>query len=308
MTPTTEVPPLQHRPVMRQSWQRASFLHWAYDPSDVQRLLPRGLQVDTHDGMAWVGLVAFEMVDIALAGLPPVPHLGTFPETNVRTYVRGPDGTPGVWFHSLEAERLVPVLVARGAYRLPYFWSQMQVTDTSPRYSLCEQTEMARASGDRWAHRGRDWRAYWVPRITRGLPHRAVAPVHRFEPKDSIRRSDASALAASSGRCNGGRHRSGDGCGLSAPRWRPACSLFARCPGCGYHPSHGGSASWLSCWTLRQIDVGERGPDEAESAASTHRRRFESSCEAIHMNVIPTRRWCEWPGQSGCDSTPPPTR
>ena len=131
MTPTTEVPPLQHRPVMRQSWQRASFLHWAYDPSDVQRLLPRGLQVDTHDGMAWVGLVAFEMVDIALAGLPPVPHLGTFPETNVRTYVRGPDGTPGVWFHSLEAERLVPVLVARGAYRLPYFWSQMQVTDTS---------------------------------------------------------------------------------------------------------------------------------------------------------------------------------
>jgi len=57
MMPTTGAPPLQHRPVMRQSWQRASFLHWAYDPADVQRLLPRGLQVDTYDGLTSHGVV-----------------------------------------------------------------------------------------------------------------------------------------------------------------------------------------------------------------------------------------------------------
>ena len=126
-----ESPGLTHRAVMTQRWQRVSFLHWPYEPDQVQRHLPRGLEVDTFKGVAWVGLVAFEMVDIAPAGLPAIPRLGTFPETNVRTYVKGPDGSPGVWFDSLEAERLLPVLVARTAYRLPYFWSRMRLEETA---------------------------------------------------------------------------------------------------------------------------------------------------------------------------------
>ena len=131
MTVATEPPELDRRPVMTQRWQRASFLHWPFAPDDVQRMLPAGLEVDTFDGLAWVGLVAFEMVDIAPAGFPAVPRLGTFPETNVRTYVKGPDGSPGVWFHSLDADRLLPVLVARGVYRLPYFWSRMRIDETA---------------------------------------------------------------------------------------------------------------------------------------------------------------------------------
>jgi pimeloyl-ACP methyl ester carboxylesterase len=35
-----------------------------------------------------------------------------FPETDVRTYVVGPDGREGLWFFSLDAARLEPVLVA----------------------------------------------------------------------------------------------------------------------------------------------------------------------------------------------------
>ena len=45
------------------------------------------------------------------------------PETNVRTYVRDPDGREGLWFFSLDAGRLEPVLVARSTYALPYMWS-----------------------------------------------------------------------------------------------------------------------------------------------------------------------------------------
>ena len=67
------------------------------------------------------------MEGIRLPGLPPVPYWGTFPETNVRTYVRGPDGRPGVWFDSLDITRLIPVLVAQGTYRLPYMWSDMEM-------------------------------------------------------------------------------------------------------------------------------------------------------------------------------------
>ena len=53
--------------------------------------------------------------------------LGTFPETNVRTYVRGPDGRRGVWFCSLDISRLAPVLVAQTTYRLPYLWASARV-------------------------------------------------------------------------------------------------------------------------------------------------------------------------------------
>ena len=37
----------------------------------------------------------------------------------------GPDGREGLWFFSLDAARLEPVLVARSAYALPYKWAAM---------------------------------------------------------------------------------------------------------------------------------------------------------------------------------------
>ena len=41
---------------MHQHWRQLTFLHWSYTPDAVQRLLPAGLEVDTFDGAAWVGL------------------------------------------------------------------------------------------------------------------------------------------------------------------------------------------------------------------------------------------------------------
>jgi uncharacterized protein YqjF (DUF2071 family) len=70
--------------------------------------------------------------DLPLAGrrmAPVPPWIGRFAETNVRTYVRGPDGGTGVWFLSLDAARLAPVVVARRRFGLPYHWSAMTVAD-----------------------------------------------------------------------------------------------------------------------------------------------------------------------------------
>ncbi len=60
--------------------------------------------------------------------MPGIPH---FPETNVRTYVVGPDGSRAVWFFSLDAARLLAVVGARVGYHLPYFWANMQVAPES---------------------------------------------------------------------------------------------------------------------------------------------------------------------------------
>jgi uncharacterized protein YqjF (DUF2071 family) len=114
------------RAAMVHWWDELTFLHWPFDPADVQRLLPRGLTVETFDGSAWVGLVPF-FLRVGLPGVPSVPWLSRFAETNVRTYVRSADGTNGIWFFSLDAARLGAVVVARATYRLPYFWSAMAV-------------------------------------------------------------------------------------------------------------------------------------------------------------------------------------
>ena len=134
---------------MVQEWRDVAFLHWRVDPAVVDRLTPDGLEPDTFDGSAWVGLVAFHMVDIALPHLPAVPYLGTFPETNVRTYVRDVSGRPGVWFHSLEASRVLPVWTARVGYDLPYMWAQMSISRSSDvvRYSTTRWWPGPRGAG-----------------------------------------------------------------------------------------------------------------------------------------------------------------
>jgi len=43
--------------------------------------------------------------------------------------VRDRDGRAGIWFFSLDAERLGAVAVARAAYNLPYYWSSMQLAE-----------------------------------------------------------------------------------------------------------------------------------------------------------------------------------
>ena len=119
-------------PSLTQRWERLTFVHWRYDPREVKAILPDGLTVDTFDGSAWVGLVPFRMVDVRPPWIPTLHPLTTFPETNIRTYVRGPRGQ-GVWFSSLEITRLIGVAVARLGFGVPYVWADMSIDETSRR-------------------------------------------------------------------------------------------------------------------------------------------------------------------------------
>jgi uncharacterized protein YqjF (DUF2071 family) len=118
---------------MVHSWRNLTFLHWAVPAEQLQRLLPKGLTVDTYEGRAYVGLVPFTMQGIRLSWLPPVPGLDRSHETNVRTYVVDERGVPGVWFFSLDAANPVFVHTARVWYRLNYVRSQMSMVVTDGR-------------------------------------------------------------------------------------------------------------------------------------------------------------------------------
>jgi uncharacterized protein len=119
--------PSMGRPVMSMRWRDVSYLHWDVDPDSVSRRLPDGLEPDLFEGRAYVGLVPFVMDGIRVGAGGPWLPASRFPETNVRTYVVGPDGGHGVFFHSLETDRLAPAIVARMTYRLPYCFADMSV-------------------------------------------------------------------------------------------------------------------------------------------------------------------------------------
>src|SRR5687768_2328582 len=96
-------------PAMYQRWRTLSFLHWKVSAAELAPLLPPGLEVDTFEGDAWVGLVPFTMRGVRPRFLPPAPGLSAFHETNARTYVHQRGSAPGVWFFSLDAASRVAV-------------------------------------------------------------------------------------------------------------------------------------------------------------------------------------------------------
>lgn len=114
-------------PLMTQWWLDLAFVHWPVPPERVAHLMPPGVRPDTLGGVTYVGLVAFRMHRLGCFGLPGLPYLGTFPETNVRLYSVDAAGRRGVVFRSLDAARLLPVLAGRLLFRLPYVWSRMSV-------------------------------------------------------------------------------------------------------------------------------------------------------------------------------------
>lgn len=131
VTPTTPRP--VRRAVLAQWWREVAIVHWAVDPEAARRLLPARVRLDLFDGTAYVGLVAFRMERTRVLGSPPLPYLGTFPETNVRLYSIDEAGRRGVVFLSMDASRLAPVALGRAALGLPYRWSRMRIEHVGDR-------------------------------------------------------------------------------------------------------------------------------------------------------------------------------
>ncbi|PYE56396.1 YqjF family protein [Deinococcus yavapaiensis] len=152
--------------VMSMAWRDLAFLHWRVDAQTLTAHLPRGLQLDTFDGSAWLGVVPFRMANVRPRGSPIARD---FLELNVRTYVTA-GGMPGVWFFSLDATDRLGVRVARRAFYLPYFDARM--------------TSAVRDG----------WYAFESERVHRGAPRGEFAG--RYRPVDVPRHSHPGSLEA----------------------------------------------------------------------------------------------------------------
>lgn len=115
-------------PWMMMRWSSIAFLHWPVDVDVLRPLVLDELTIDTFDDQAWIGLVPFRMM-VRPPFVPPIPVLSTFPEINVRTYVRDPRGRRGLFFLSLDVPRSAAVLAARASLGLPYMWSSIDIEE-----------------------------------------------------------------------------------------------------------------------------------------------------------------------------------
>src|SRR6266536_1789342 len=124
---------LVHRPwpvpsrgwTMGQTWEDLLFAHWRVPLEAVRAHVPPELEVELHDGSAWLGITAFRLTGLRARGLLPLPGLSSFLEVNVRTCVRAADEKPGIWFFSLDASSRLAVEAARRGYKLPYFHARI---------------------------------------------------------------------------------------------------------------------------------------------------------------------------------------
>jgi len=92
---------------------------------ELRRRVPDELEIEEHDGSAWLSIVFFRVRALRARGALPVPGISSFLQLNVRTYVRGPDGLPGVWFFSIDASSRLAALGVRRIYRVPAFHGRM---------------------------------------------------------------------------------------------------------------------------------------------------------------------------------------
>lgn len=129
--------PIPQRPwIMLQVWEDLLFAHWPTPADALRAHIPAGLDLDTYDGRAWIGVIPFHISYLRVRGCPRIPFVSRFHELNVRTYVVR-DGKPGVWFFSLDAASTLAVWGARAGYHLPYYRAQfgVQISEKEIDYS-----------------------------------------------------------------------------------------------------------------------------------------------------------------------------
>jgi uncharacterized protein len=103
-------------------WRNLVMLNYVVEPTLLRPLVPRGTELDTWHGLAFVSLVGFLFDDTRVLGVP-IPGHRTFEEVNLRFYVRRDvDGAArrGVTFIRELVPRAAIALVARAAYNEPY--------------------------------------------------------------------------------------------------------------------------------------------------------------------------------------------
>src|SRR5687767_8761963 len=102
-------------PVLEAAWLTLTFVHWPVPRPAGQSLRPLGVG-SPREASRRTGRAARVLHE-----------LSSSPETNLSTYVRGPDGRDGIWFLSLEIGTRALAVALRGLAGAPYHYGRLRV-------------------------------------------------------------------------------------------------------------------------------------------------------------------------------------
>lgn len=162
-------------------WTDVLFMHLRVLPAALANEVP--LELDLHNGDAYVSLVAFTQKrlrpSLPFAGLltAPLAHHEFF---NVRTYVRRPDGTRGIFFLAEWIPNRLAASIGPRMYGLPYRLGRLRYqNDWSRRAFRGEVSSRGARVRYRASPRSRDLRITTPNTLDHFLLERYVAFTHR---------------------------------------------------------------------------------------------------------------------------------
>ncbi len=113
-----------------QEWKHAIFLHYKVDIKELEKFVPKTLEIDLFQGSSWVSIVAFTMKKIRPKYVPAFSPISNFHEINIRTYVKL-NNKCGVYFLSIEAGKSLSCKIAKRISELPYRFSKIKRTNNT---------------------------------------------------------------------------------------------------------------------------------------------------------------------------------
>jgi len=112
-----------------QEWNNAIFLHWQVELTELEKFVPKELEIDLFDGkLPWISVVVFTMEKIRPKNLPSFSPVSDFDEINIRTYVKSNNKT-GVYFLSIEGGTNLSCKIAKRISEFPYRYSKIKRTE-----------------------------------------------------------------------------------------------------------------------------------------------------------------------------------
>lgn len=102
-----------------QEWRNVLFLHWEVPVEKLRLFVPAELEIDLFDDKAWVSVVCFSMRNVRPRNFPSISAVSNFEEINIRTYVKQ-EGKAGVYFLSIDVDKLLPSVLAKTLSGTPY--------------------------------------------------------------------------------------------------------------------------------------------------------------------------------------------
>jgi uncharacterized protein YqjF (DUF2071 family) len=154
MSPSTSLDTVRPSwPFLTARWTNLLLASFAVPEHLLRPRLPPGLELDRRDGHAFASLVFFDFLDTRVLGVP-WPGFRSFPEINLRFYVRRGDERGVVFVREFVPQRFV-AWMARSLYNEPYVAAPMHsaVSESPDRIhvehslTFAGRTHTARASG-----------------------------------------------------------------------------------------------------------------------------------------------------------------